>query len=255
MFDRTHRLAAIGSLLLATAGPASATVILDTTVTSTFGAGVTTTGTGGNDLPQPRPSTLYYGQLRATQQGYVDFFYVGNEAGFTNTLSWGNSGNLLSGTGSHSTAALPDNFNSPHPFLGSISVMAGALLDFGFCTSGGDSVGAFGRCAHNDSAASLTAQYNHNRVDGYRSIGYRSLTAYDYTNGQRTFGTNGPSDLWMIFWDDAGARNDDNHDDYIAVASFRPKRVSVPEPGSLALLGLGLAGAAGALRRRQTRAG
>ena len=53
----------------------------------------------------------------------------------------------------------------------------------------------------------------------------------------------------MIFWDDSGAKNDDNHDDMIIGMRFRPI-VSVPEPATLAVFTLGLLGAAFALRRR-----
>ena len=52
-----------------------------------------------------------------------------------------------------------------------------------------------------------------------------------------------------MFWDDSGASNDDDHDDMITVARFRPA-VSVPEPGTLGVFAIGLLGAAVALRRR-----
>ena len=45
-----------------------------------------------------------------------------------------------------------------------MAVTAGSLLDFGFCTSGGDSGGASGRCAYNNDAASITAQYNYQNM-------------------------------------------------------------------------------------------
>jgi hypothetical protein len=36
------------------------------------------------------------------------------------------------------------------------------------------------------------------------------------------------SDDWAIFWDDSGADNDDNHDDYVAVARVRPTALTAP---------------------------
>lgn len=219
---------------------AHASLILNTNVTSTFLPVTATTGTVGNDLPG-HPSTLYFGQLQATQTGDIDFFYVGNEAGYINSL-------LLGGSPVHSTAGLPDNFNAPYSVINSIGVDAGAFADFGFCTSGGDSLGAYGRCASNNDAGSLTAQFSHGNVVGYRSIAYVPLLSFDPISGERAYASlGGASDLWMILWDDSGAQNDDNHDDYVAVASFRP--VAVPEPATALLLGAGLLGLA-AVRRR-----
>ena len=57
--------------------------------------------------------------------------------------------------------------------------------------------------------------------------------------------TNGGNTAWLL-WDDSGANSDDNHDDLVVRLTYR----SVPEPGTLALLGLGLVGIA-LFRRRK----
>jgi hypothetical protein len=235
MFSKTRSAALVGALLLAVAGQAGATIMLDTGVTSSFSPGATWTGTNGNDIPG-HPNRLYFGQLSATANGIVDFFYLGNEAAYTNTFTLGNGQSI-------STAGRPDNFNA-HVLIGSLAVNAGSLLDFDFCTSGGRSVGSFGRCVQNDNAASITAQYNYNNVGGYRSIAYAALSSFNPGTGGRTYGSPlnpGTSNLWGLFWDDSGARNDDNHDDMFIVASFRPRTVRVPEPGTLGLVAMGLA--------------
>lgn len=229
--------------LLGLAIDAHAGLILNTAVTSSFSPVTSTTGTSGNDLPN-KPGTLYFGQLQATANGIVEFFYVGHEAGYANTL-------YIGGSATPSTDALGKadyDFTAPYPVLGSVGVDAAEFLDFGFCTSGGDFVPTAGRCAENDSASSLIAQFNYGSGGGYRSIAFKALSAFDPTTGARTFASNGDRDLWMIFWDDSGAKNDDNHDDYIAVARFRP--LAVPEPATALLLGTGLLGLSLTVRRR-----
>lgn len=236
-------LAAIAALGIAV--DAHAGLILDTT---SFSPTPNSTGTAGNDLAGV-PSQLYFGQLKATQSGIVDFFYVGNEAGFTNTLKL-DSALLVGGVSSHSTAGLPDDFLPAHgSYVGSVSVGASSLVAFGICTDGGDSIGAYGGCAYNNNTASLLSQFNDGPVPGYRSIAFHALASFDPAS-TLVFGAHSSavdSSYWGLFWDDSGAANDDNHDDYIAVARFRP--TSVPEPGTVLLLGIGLLGLAGARKR------
>lgn len=239
-------LAAIGAAF-GYSGPTQAGLLLDTTVTGSFTQ--SSTNAPNNDLPgHPNPFPLAFGQLASNEHGFVDFYFLGNEAGYTNTL-------LLNGTQVHSTAGLQDNFNPSFSKVGSpLEVFAGSLLNFGFCTDGGDSVSVsgvnYGKCAFNNDAASLTAQFNYGGTGaGYRSIAFRPLTNFDPTTGAVSFGSSPISDTWAIFWDDSGASNDDDFDDYIAVASL--KTTSVPEPGTALLLGTGLLGAL--IRRRRNR--
>ena len=127
MSTKTRAASLLAAMTLALAGQAQASLLLDTAVTALFNGSTTTTNTLGNDLPNPRPATLYFGQLKATANGFVDFFYVGNEAAYTNTFNWGNGQ-------SYSTAGKPDVFTSPHNLIGTLDVLANTFLDFGFCT-------------------------------------------------------------------------------------------------------------------------
>ena len=197
----------------------------------------------------------YFGQLTALDPASIEAFYVGNEAGYTN-------GFMLLGSSVISTAGRPDTFYAPYISVGTTSVGAGAL-PIGFTTSGGDSVGAYGRTVMNDSVASLDAQWSgaSGTANGYRSIVFVPLASFDPTllpkNGGMTLsscaaGAACLSDLWLVMFDDSGAGNDDNHDDMIMV--IRSRSTSVPEPTTLALFGLGLAGLGLAGRRRRARA-
>jgi hypothetical protein len=243
---RTSLAAAITLAAVTFGSNAHATLILDTAITGGFGT--PSTSTTHNDF-SGLPATVYFGQLAATHAGNVEFFYLGNEAGYTNRL--------LFGAASHSTAGLADTFSLPGVSVGSVAVAAGAFVDFGFCTSGGSSVpgASTGYCAHNDDTASLLAQFNHGGILGYRSIAYLPLTGlspFGYASAPVPEQTTA-SNYWMILWDDSGAANDDDHDDYIAVARFTPT-VSVPEPATLSLLAAGLLGVGFTRRRRAAAA-
>ena len=242
---------AAGVAALGMAVQANAALLLDSSVTSSFmlGGGLDP----GNDLPNAPPA-VRFGQLKATEDGTVNFYFTGSEAAYANNLRI--DGSMYPTT---------PNFTPPDTLLGSIGVTAGSFVDFGFCTSGGAMVGAYGMCASNTDGASLIAQFNYVDVatsteGGYRSIGYRALSSYDPTAGLSnaavsTYAAASVTDssLWAIFWDDSGARNDDDYDDYIAVARFTPAGfvtpVDVSEPLTLTLLGSSLLGM-GVLRRR-----
>jgi hypothetical protein len=89
-------------------------------------------------------------------------------------------------------------------------------------------------CAVNVLACMSNAGNDLTRIGSYQSIGM--------------YLTNGGSTAWLL-WDDSGANMDDNHDDLVVRLTYR----SVPEPGTLALLGLGLIGVAFMGRRKIAR--
>lgn len=154
--------------------------------------------------------------LGTDQAGTISYYYYGKEAGYSNQFI------AAGGSIEHTTGFAPYENRFADPlFLGSQSVGAG-WLDFSFCAY--TSAGAAPACVSNFWNDTL-------RYESLRSIAISIV-----------------GDSAWLFWDDSGAGPDDNHDDMLVRAVFRPA-ASVPEPGTLGLLGLGLLGAT-LVRRR-----
>jgi hypothetical protein len=114
---------AAGVAALGLAIQANAALLLDSTVTTSFLPGSPGLDPG-NSLPNTPPA-VRFGQLQATVDGTVQFYVVGSEASYGNTIR-------IDGT---TYPAVP-NFTAPDTLLGTLDVRAGSYLDFGFCTSG-----------------------------------------------------------------------------------------------------------------------
>jgi hypothetical protein len=156
--------------------------------------------------------------------GTIDFYYYGKEAGYRNVFTAAGS---LGEVRSYDTQFQPnfqDHFAAPKAF-GSISVQGG-LLDLGFCTYTA-APAVSGGCLTN-------AQNDSRNVYSPQSMVFSLLG----------------NTAW-IFWDDSGAGPDDNHDDAIIKAVFRP--AAVPEPATLAIFGLGLVAVGATVARRARR--
>lgn len=206
------RRVALTTVLLLTASAANATFVsVDNVSPSQSSTGVVSNNNFLSQLAALGVTSYTLGaSLGVSGDGWVDYYYYGKEAGYRNIFSAG-GGALNYDTGY--SPSFQNYFGSPIS-IGSLEVMGGSVLDFGFCaySGGGANVG----CLTN-------AQNDARGINSFQSIAY-SLSGLD---------------TW-IFWDDSGAGPDDNHDDMLIRAVFRPRAVS--EPGTLALLGLSLVG-------------
>jgi PEP-CTERM motif len=211
----------VASLLMGAAGATQAAFISVDTVNP---AGSTTGIVPANDfrgtLAGLGVTTYTMGTSLATDiAGTVTYFYYGKEAGYRNDFT---SGGLSYSSGF--TPEAQSYFGAPIE-IGSVSVGAG-LLDFKFCAySGGPSLQGCVSNAQNDALG----------FGAWQSIAMSVL-----------------GDVAWLFWDDSGAGPDDNHDDMLIKVVFTPN--SVPEPGTLALFGLGLLGLGIGASRRQRKA-
>ncbi len=162
------------------------------------------------------------GQLSVSQDGFIDFYYIGAESAFENTFTA--QGNGLSGN----NKGFVTEDNEAFKFSGhagfTIAVSANDIVNFSFTS---------------DDAKALTP------VDNFNNSNLQGLGIY--------FDPSQSSSLQQVVlgYDDQLFNPDHDFEDMLVRADFRPASV-VPLPAAAWLFGAGLASLAG-FTRRSTR--
>jgi hypothetical protein len=162
-------------------------------------------------------------QLRVSQDGFIDFYYIAAESGFNNTFtaqSTALSGNNKGFLTEHNEAF---NFSGYAGFT--IAVSANDIVNFSFTS---------------DDATALTP------VDNLNSTNLQGLGIY-FDPSQ-----SGPLQQVLLGYDDQTINDDNDFEDMLVRADFRPASV-VPLPAAVWLFGAGLAGLLGFARRSAVR--
>ena len=161
------------------------------------------------------------GQLRVSQNGFIDFYYIGAESSFNNTFTA--QGNALSGNNKGFLTEHNEAFNFSGYAGFTIAVSANETLNFSFTS---------------DNAIALTP------VDNFSNTNLQGQGIY-FDPSQ-----SGSLQQVILGYDDQTINDDNDFEDMLVRADFRPSTV-VPLPAAAWLFGSGLLGLIGISSRKK----
>lgn len=160
-------------------------------------------------------------QLSVSQDGFIDFYYIGAESGFNNSFTA--QGSALSGNNKGFLTEHNEEFNFSGYAGFTIAVTANDILNFNFTS---------------DDTTALTP------VDNINASNLQGLGIY-FDASQ-----SGSLQQVLLGYDDQIFNDDDDFEDMLVRADFRPDTV-VPLPAAFWLFGGGLLGLIGIARRKK----
>jgi hypothetical protein len=161
-------------------------------------------------------------QLRVSQDGFIDFSYIGAESGFNNSFTA--QSNALSGNNKGFLTEHNEEFDFSGYAGFTIAVSANDILNFSFTS---------------DNATALTP------VNNFNNTNLQGLGIYFDSN------QSGPLQQVVLGYDDQTINDDNDFEDMLVRADFRPASV-VPLPAAVWLFGGGLLGFVGMARRKKS---
>jgi hypothetical protein len=162
------------------------------------------------------------GQLRVSQDGFIDFYYIGAESGFNNTFTA--QGSALSGNNKGFLTERNEGFDFSGYAGFTIAVSANDIVNFSFTSDGATALSPVDNLSNTSLPSGLGIYFDPGKSGSLQQV--------------------------VLGYDDQTLNDDSDFEDMLVRADFRPASV-VPLPAAVWLFGSGLIGLAGVFRGKQ----